>query len=100
KDYVIEGDRIHALDRVHGHVKRNVDHNWLIPLEFQRCLAARHKSIELYRCSTAVLLRGFKHIAGVSGTTSEDVLEYLLRFHLVTVVIPRRSPRYAGRWPD
>lgn len=100
RDYVVEGDRVYAIDRVTGKVQRNVTPRWVVPLEFMRGFASSPERITLDSISPVTVLKKFRHIAGMSGTIADDALEYLFTYFLPTQIIQPRKKRFPGLRPD
>lgn len=100
KDYVVEGDKIYAIDRVTGKIQRNITPRWIIPLEFMRGSKFSAERITLDSISPVTVLKKFRHMAGMSGTIADDALEYLFTYLLPTQIIPPRRKRFNGLLPD
>jgi hypothetical protein len=93
-DYVIEGNRLHPIDRLSGNIRRGQFESWLSPLEHARGLVPRPKHFTLHQDYPLDLLNRFAHISGTSGTIFEDSLEYLLSLMLFSI---RIQPRFERR---
>jgi len=92
-DYVIEGSRAHAIDRLSGRVNRNRVPAWIPVLELKRKLQGHPHSVSLTSLSPLVFFRKFSHLSGTSGTALSDSLEYLLTHRLLTLRVKPRFPR-------
>jgi preprotein translocase subunit SecA len=100
RDYIIEDDRIYAVDPITGKVLRDRSPQWMIPLEIRKNFSPRAESITTDEITTLTFLGKFQHLAGLSGTIVDDALDYLFIYFLPTLVIKPRRKRHQGVEPD
>ena len=99
-DYVVEGNRVHPIDRITGRIMRSQRERWMPPLEFSLGLPPKPRNINLHTMTPGWFLNQFPFISGMSGTIQDDAIEYLFAYFLPSIKIEPRHPRHKGLAPD
>jgi len=99
-DYVVEGQKVHPVDRITGRIMRSQRERWLPPLEYALGLPPRPRNINLHTMTPGWFLNQFAFISGMSGTIQDDAIEYLFAYYLPSIKIEPRRPRFQGLAPD
>lgn len=101
-DYIIdEADgRVYPINRVSGFVERMSTPPWVFCLEHRLGFTSQGRSIAIHAVMPFAVLTRFPHVCGLSGTTADNVLEYLLFHNIPVSQIPPRYPRNEKREQD
>lgn len=100
RDYVLQQGRVIPVDRRSGQLEFRVTPDWALPIEFGRGTQRPAKDVVRTRTTPTRLLDRFAHMSGMSGSASDDFLDYILAHGLLPLVVPPRERRVDGLQPD